>query len=116
METDPTSIGNRLIGSALAAVVSLIAKGEWIQLPAWDQRIKIDVGVLRDIYAAVDMGRVRSLVKERIEERIADYILANMATEIQTDLKSILSNRELREDVRAMVRAKIRESADGVSK
>ena len=110
-ESAPDSIDDMLTRIARNALVAIIKKGEWLTI-SYQERVPVDMSLLRRCYAAVDMNRVRDLVTADLERRIADHILNALATEIGNDVKTILSNRELREDIRGVVRQKIRESIE----
>lgn len=101
-------------GAVEAAIVAFLRKGDWFVVD-YARRVQVDASFLRDAFAAVDMARVKALVRERVEDRIADMIFNAMATEIATDVKQVMSNKELREDVRAIVREKIRKTAEALS-
>lgn len=96
------------------AIVKFFQSDRWFETN-WHARISIPQDDIREVYATVDMARVKARVKEKIEERIADSIINNLATELGTDVKKIMCNTELREDLRATLRAAIRGAKDGVS-
>jgi hypothetical protein len=106
MESDVFT--SRLVDQIERSVLKKIGSGEWLQIDYKD-RISIDVELLKDVYASLDMGRVKSILTDKLHNHIADKILNSIAAEIATDVKQILSQKELREDVRATLREKVRE-------
>lgn len=94
-------------------IMAEIAKGAWLKMPYGG--VEFPAATLREIYAAVDMAKVKAQVVAQLEEMLATKIIHAMATELATDVKKILSNNELREDLRSQLRSKIRQAADNLA-
>jgi hypothetical protein len=111
---EDTQFTDRLADQIQRSVLKKIGSGEWLQI-AYGDRVDIDVGLLKDVYASLDMERVKEILADKLHNHIADKILNSIATEIATDVKQILSQKELREDVRATLREKVREVVESLS-
>lgn len=97
------------------SVIDSIRKGEWLKFE-YNDRLKIESSLLREVMQKIDMAVVIERVKDHVEQRIADKIMHSMEQEVANDVKSIMSNRELREDIRAVIREKIRSCEKALSK
>lgn len=105
----------KMVEGAQQAVLNLLRKGDWLKIE-YNDKVRIDLDTLKEVYNAVDMNRVKMLLKEQCEEHIATIMFNAMASEITTDTKQILSNKELREDIRSIIREKMKTSVGTVTK
>lgn len=86
------------------AVLSMFAKAEnWVQ-PDYSNRVKIPPSLMADVWALVNVEKIKKQMAERLEKELADRIVNHMAAELATDMKQILSVTERREALRAVCR------------
>lgn len=89
--------------AAEKAVLKIITEGQWIT-PDYNNRFRIPVEMLAEIWKLVDQDGLKKKIAERLEEQLADRIINHMASEIATDIKQILSVKERREALRNIAR------------
>lgn len=89
--------------AAEKAVLRLLAEGHWIA-PDYANRFKIPAELLKDVWAMVDVEKIKARMAERLETELADRVLNHLAAEISTDVKQILSVKERREALRGIAR------------
>lgn len=104
------SFEQRLLASVEDSLIKLVQDGGFITA-TYENRLKVDPTIMREIYERIDLKRVVVLAAERAEERMADTVFNALAQELASDVKQILSNKELREECRALIRDKMRERA-----
>jgi hypothetical protein len=86
------------------AVLHMFAKAEnWVQ-PDYSNRVKIPPSLMADVWALVDVEKIKKQMASRLEQELADRIVNHMAAELATDVKQILSVTERREALRAVCR------------
>lgn len=86
------------------AVLHMFAKAEnWIS-PDYSNRVKIPPSLMADVWALVDVEKIKKQMASRLEKELADRIVNHMAAELATDVKQILSVTERREALRAVCR------------
>ena len=86
------------------AVLSMFSKAEnWVK-PDYANRVKIPPSLMADVWALVNVEKIKKQMAERLEKELADGIVNHMATELATDVKQILSVAERREALRAVCR------------
>lgn len=85
------------------AVVKMVSEGSFIQ-PDYANRVKVPADFMSDVWALVDVEKVKKQMAKRLEEELANRIVNHMAAELATDVKQILSVKERREALRAVVR------------
>lgn len=88
---------------AQKAVVKIITGGHWIEIP-YDQRVKVPPSFIQQVWALVDLEKIKQQLATRIEKELADRVVNHMAAELSTDIKQILGNPERREEIRAVAR------------
>ena len=103
----------QLVQAAEESIVKTLKSGDWLKV-TYGERMTVSPEQIREVYQAIDMGKVAEILKAKIEQRLADTIFNNLATEVATDVKKIMGNTELREDCRAVIRGKIRQAAEGL--
>jgi len=89
--------------AAQKAVLKIISDGSWIQ-PDYSNRFKMPVGMVEQVWAMVDVSKLKQKMAERLEAELAERIVNHMAAEIATDVKQILSVKERREALRHIAR------------
>jgi hypothetical protein len=107
------TLEEQLAQRVMETILAEVGKGNWLRLPHGG--VEFPAATLREIYARIDMEKVKAQVVEQLEEMLATKIIHAMATELATDVKKILSNNELREDLRSQLRSKIRAAADNLA-
>jgi len=93
---------DRLVKAAEDALVRDISRGGWIALRY--NEFSLAITDLEDIFARVDIDKVKDLVRADLEEKIAQKIMHSMATEVGRDVKRVMMNIGTRETFRAFVR------------
>lgn len=89
--------------AAEKAVLKIISDGSWIE-PNYANRLKMPADMMADIWAMVDIDKLKQKMAARLETELADRIVNKMAEEISTDVKQILSVKERREALRSVAR------------
>jgi hypothetical protein len=98
-----SNFDDRLMQAAQASILKMVSDGRWIE-PDYANRFKVPAGFLAEIWALVDVNRVKLLMAQRIEAELADRVVNHMAAELATDVKQLLSDKERREALRAVAR------------
>lgn len=98
-----TNLEESIKTAAEQAVLKIIAEGSWIA-PDYSNRFKIPASMLSQIWALVDVEKIKAQMATRIEEELADRIMNHLAAEMATDIKQLLSVKERREALRAVAR------------
>lgn len=91
-----------------------ISKSSLVEIP-YNERFKVPVSFLNDVYKSLDLEKIRSRLIENLENEMADKIANKLITEYSNDIKQIMSNKELREDLRFYARDKIKAIVENVS-
>lgn len=89
--------------AAQKAVLKIISEGSWIA-SNYGSRFKMPPEMLDQVWAMVDVERLKQRMAERIESELADRIVNHMAAELATDIKQLLSVQERREAIRQVAR------------
>ena len=89
--------------AAQKAVLKIISDGSWIQ-PDYNNRFKMPVGMVEQVWNMVDVDKLKRATANRLEAELAERIVNHMAAEIATDVKQILSVKERREMLRNIAR------------
>lgn len=85
------------------SILKIISEGGWIQTD-YNNRLKLPASFLADVWAMVDVEKVKGQMANRLEKELAERIVNHMAAELATDVKQILSVAERREALRAVCR------------
>lgn len=104
----------KLIDMVQQKLIKDIQKQELVKVDYGD-RISVPKGFIEDVYASLDLEKIRKKLVENLENEMADRIANKMVTEFAGDIKSVLSNKEIREEMRQYVKARITEIANSVS-
>ena len=81
----------------------------------YNERFKVPVSFLSDIYKSLDLEKIRMRLIENLENEMADKIANKLITEYSNDIKQIMGDKNLREELRFYARDKIKAIADGLS-
>lgn len=85
------------------SILKMISDGNWVATD-YSNRVKIPADFMSDVWAMVDVEKVKKQMAKRLEEELANRVVNNMAAELATDVKQILSVPERRESLRAVAR------------
>lgn len=88
------------------AVLKIVSNGGFL-ISNYQDRVKIPPEFMADVWALVDVAKVKQQMAARIEQELANRIVNHMATELASDVKKILSVEERREALRAVARENI---------
>jgi hypothetical protein len=97
------------------AVLNMFAKADnWLQAD-YSNRVKIPASLMAEVWALVDVEKIKKQMAARLEKDLADRIVNHMAAELATDVKQILSVAERREALRAVCRENMERICGGTA-
>jgi len=85
------------------SLLKIVQEGGFIQ-PDYNNRLKVPVEFVKDIWNMVDQERLKKEIALNIERELADRVINQIAAELSSDVKSILSVKERREAIRSVAR------------
>ena len=104
----------KLKGLMEKSVLKLVSDGHFLK-PDYANRVKLPAEFMSNVWALVDVEKVKQQMAKRLEEELANRVVNQMAAELSTDVKQILSVRERREALRAVARENLDRICGGES-
>lgn len=92
--------------AAEKAVLRYLEDGKWIA-PDYSNSFKLPQDMLLEIWAMVDIDKVKAAMVARIETELADRVIYSIAAEISEDIKKIMSTQKKRDAIRSFVKANL---------